>query len=1166
MLKLLWKALKILILVLLLGAVVFGIYYLVTWKQWPWWVGVAIGLGALGLVFGILFLRKWLFRRREKKFVERIVEQDESLMGRVPEGEPRELLDLEARWKEAVTILRRSHLKKHGNPIYVLPWYLFMGERGSGKTTSIWSSRLHSPVTEVSPGKADRPTRNVDWWFFETSVILDPAGRYTVFEDEELDKAEWKKFLSLMAKYRRKEPINGVIVTLPADRLVSAPEDELADYARTLRRRIDEIMRVGGARFPVWVMVTKADQISGFSDFGEALSEAALEQALGVANDPADKRPAVFIQEAVSLMAERIKDLRLLLLQQRPNQPGLLLFPEELTALGPRLVKFVNTAFEVNPYQETPLLRGLYFTSGQQKGKVGSKALTGAAGAWQRQLPDTAQGLFLRDFISRILPADSTMMTPLREFLSWKRLTKSLGLAAWVAFILCILGMVTLSFVKNTKTLTAMVEDFINPPTLTNDIWKNLPLLDKYRNELIEMHQLNQNWWVPRMGYDESLHVEKVLKQHYCLLFRQDVLHRWDQVLETRINGFSEQTPGKNIGSMVEHLESRVHLINAGLKGASASDLQKMPQIAYKAVVSPEHQVLSIVATEFSTLYPSYLEWTQNLNSTPLLDERDRLQKMIVQVTEAQGTTLRWLVDWANFQPDLKPVTLAEFWGSGPISGDQGVTVPAAYTRTGRDKIDQFLKRYEASLQNPGIVKKRLGDFNQWYWQQYVKVWSDFGIGFDQRYLVLSDEDEYRQLAATMANTNNPYFKLLGRMADELKPVEGKSDQTPAWVKEVIQLKDVQQQAGLDDSKKPGSTLTGRLKREAQKGEMAVKGALGPTAAAALPLDQLQNTITAAGYYNDYMKALGSAVAATGSQDDAFKMASAAFSGGSGDKDQSSFREANTALNSIKTTIAPQGSDRNNLFWRLLSGPYTYLLAYTIHEASCYLQLEWEGEVLAASADLPEAKLRTTLFDDQKGLIWKFTKGPAKPFLERNTQGYQAKAYLNNKFPFNPKFLGFLDKGASQTQLILPQYEVTIESLPTDVNNDADLEPFATQLVLDCDKGPQQLDNYNYPTKNTFKWIPSSCGDVTLRIKFDDFTLSKIYPGADGFQTFLDDFQGGSKTFTPADFPEQKDELSGIDVKTIRVIYKITGGAPVRKLLDKQTFQLPQTITNCMGL
>ena len=58
-------------------------------------------------------------------------------------------------------------------------------------------------------------TRYCDWWFTEDAVLIDTAGRYTTQDsDAKADKQSWFAFLDLLKKNRPRQPINGVIVAI----------------------------------------------------------------------------------------------------------------------------------------------------------------------------------------------------------------------------------------------------------------------------------------------------------------------------------------------------------------------------------------------------------------------------------------------------------------------------------------------------------------------------------------------------------------------------------------------------------------------------------------------------------------------------------------------------------------------------------------------------------------------------------------------------------------------------------------------------------------------------------------------------------------------------------------------------------------------------------------
>ncbi len=209
------KILKISLIIILLLILAGFLYWITMKKGWPWWAGATIFAGIVGLVVAAFFLKRYLLRRREKKLVRRVVELDESAIKGQPLHERQQLQELQEKWKESVELLRDSYLRKKGNPLYTLPWYLVLGESGAGKTSAIKSVRLSSPLTDIARTAGITTTRNCDWWFFEEAIILDSAGRYTIPIAEERDREEWERFLALLSRYRRKEPLNGAVVTPP---------------------------------------------------------------------------------------------------------------------------------------------------------------------------------------------------------------------------------------------------------------------------------------------------------------------------------------------------------------------------------------------------------------------------------------------------------------------------------------------------------------------------------------------------------------------------------------------------------------------------------------------------------------------------------------------------------------------------------------------------------------------------------------------------------------------------------------------------------------------------------------------------------------------------------------------------------------------------------------
>ena len=124
-----------------------------------------------------------------------------------------------------------------------------IGPPAVGKSTALLRSGLRFPFTpgERKAVKGVGGTRNCDWWFSDQAILLDTAGRYTS-EDDDLD--EWAAFLGMVKKYRRKRPLNGLIVAASIADLLTANPDELEEQATQILRDIKKSLDPDGLMNP----------------------------------------------------------------------------------------------------------------------------------------------------------------------------------------------------------------------------------------------------------------------------------------------------------------------------------------------------------------------------------------------------------------------------------------------------------------------------------------------------------------------------------------------------------------------------------------------------------------------------------------------------------------------------------------------------------------------------------------------------------------------------------------------------------------------------------------------------------------------------------------------------------------------------------------------------
>ena len=332
----------------------------------------------------------------------------------------REIAVLRQRFEEAAAILKNARFKgPDGERRYVheLPWYVFIGAPGSGKTTALVNSGLKFPLKGAGGDPALAGvggTRNCDWWFTEDAVLLDTAGRYTTQEsDMEADAAAWLGFLDLIKRFRPRRPLNGALVTLSVSDLMLWDDDERRRYAWHVRARVAELYERLGVRFPIYLMVTKTDLLAGFMEtFGELDGEARA-RVWGMTfprsgDDFAPGTPGLRFAEEFRSLEDRLYGAMLDRLQEERDlqrRAAVYRFPQQFRALCPLVEQFLDTAFIGVPEAPEPMLRGVYFTSGTQEGSPIDRVLGTLARSFglEREAGPALSGTGKSFFLVRLL-------------------------------------------------------------------------------------------------------------------------------------------------------------------------------------------------------------------------------------------------------------------------------------------------------------------------------------------------------------------------------------------------------------------------------------------------------------------------------------------------------------------------------------------------------------------------------------------------------------------------------------------------------------------------------------------------------------------------------------------------------------------------------------------
>ena len=394
------------------------------------------------------------------------------------------------RFNEAIALLKKAQFgrKRHGSRwqrysapwLYQLPWYVIVGAPGAGKTTALLNSGLDFPLTDSLGKSAVRGvggTRHCDWWFTDSAVLLDTAGRYTLQESQRTrDANEWQTFIALLKRYRARQPVNGVIMTISVADLLSDATEARYAQATALRQRMQELHQQTGIFFPVYIMVTKTDLLKGFMGYFATLDKQQRDRIWGFTfpwepnRDDGDTLRNHFEQQFMLLQQQLQRDVAHRMAQQNElmQRADCFLFPQEFVSLRSLLAEYLDIVFAPTNGTVPWTPRGLFFTSGTQEGLPFDRIMgqltrklqlprTGehSIAAWDsvnRAAPipgNKGQSYFIRDLLSELIFEESGLAGSDRRWENRHRLLHWAAYGAMAAGLLLACGLWITSYVQN---------------------------------------------------------------------------------------------------------------------------------------------------------------------------------------------------------------------------------------------------------------------------------------------------------------------------------------------------------------------------------------------------------------------------------------------------------------------------------------------------------------------------------------------------------------------------------------------------------------------------------------------------------------------------------------------------------------------------------------------
>ncbi len=722
----------------------------------------ALGLAMLGLCLlwlilrGIPWYRQYRFLRNQRAAL--------TAKHLTDRAEPRRILERQLLTAKKA-FLHSPKLEAGPDTLYRVPWFLLLGDGDSEPQGLLRAAAEISPFPAPEPSPADQPGYWY-WWFFRDMIAIETDPRFICDSSDNESRSIWYQALQLLQQNRSKLPLNGIVVMVAAKKLLQDPE-QIRAYGLRLRRLIDEAMEFLRLQLPIYIVITRCEQLPGFAGFMDRLPEAAVtNQALGHCVEgptPTNRPPDALMDELFGKIRQRLHTIRLGLLKGPPDsltpqdRRSIFQFVEVFAELRPNLTELAKSLFEENPLQRTPQWRGLYFTAGPE------------------------QSAFVGDLFTRFLPRDQPLARPTHQSVFNR----------WLRSLLGTFFVAALSWLVSAQIIDAYREDSLISEQAKEACPENLSTIQdlwQCQKKVAGLEAKNAKrgyiqYIFSRLGFAaRGVRDEHRLKTRFIAAFHRLV----DQPLERRL-AWDMETDRVGLGHYLA-LVQRLNLLRTcresgercGDSASSEDFIFSSPLATALPGARAARADLDEGLTVNQALFQGYLAYLQWQREDFFGKEMARQRQALTRMLRDHPLTPADVVTWASARSaHYPPYTLTQFWKpDAPGASPRLIGINAAYTHR---LWDEILAPFVARLQqlSPDDADD-IRAFTSAYFDAYFRQWRDFLTEFPQGYkLWQGDAQALIRILAQEKSTYPPLWQAVDTNTFNLS--QDSAGKLPPW-------------------------------------------------------------------------------------------------------------------------------------------------------------------------------------------------------------------------------------------------------------------------------------------------------------------------------------------------------------------------------------------------
>jgi type VI secretion system protein ImpL len=255
---------------------------------------------------------------------------------------------------------------------YRIPWFLLIGPDGAGKSSLLSESTMQNALEEQV---GLQRVIGLAWNFFSDGVVIDVGG--WCLQEGHTIATLWQRLLRLFVKHRVERPLDAIVLTLPCDDLYGpkalSPAD-LVQRGTLVGQRLRQLTQTLGFQLPLYLVLTKSDTLTGFSEFCQELPPEELDQIFGWSN-PFEEHfqfQPEWVDQAIGSMRVTVEKTQAYLFATHDpttSREAMFLFPGALHALIQPLRLWLTRAMRTRIDAPAPQFRGIYCCGSAETGQ-----------------------------------------------------------------------------------------------------------------------------------------------------------------------------------------------------------------------------------------------------------------------------------------------------------------------------------------------------------------------------------------------------------------------------------------------------------------------------------------------------------------------------------------------------------------------------------------------------------------------------------------------------------------------------------------------------------------------------------------------------------------------------------------------------------------------------